>query len=180
MRKWIITGMICAIAGTAFAANLDQGTRELRLAGQVDFETEDNTQIDLAIGYGWLVRDRLELGLVGEVSDNDRVTAWAAGLFADWYLTMEGPIVPYLGIQGTVSGSDITVEDESTDETALVGTARAGGLMFVTENLAVDLSAQYSYATEDIFPEEDEASDTDARILLGLRYFFDMPYPAGM
>ncbi|MDA1349395.1 MAG: hypothetical protein O3A47_11120, partial [Chloroflexi bacterium] len=70
------------------------------------------------------------------------------------------------------SRSEIEAEPSDATEDAVVFEGEAGVKYFVSDGLAV--SAQYvmSWANEDIFFDDAIAEDTDARLEIGMRFYF--------
>ena len=175
VKKLLVFGLAMGLAGASYGANLDEGTHELRLSGLLDPETALDTEARLEGGYGYFLADGVEIGFLAEYSDNDAATSAGGSLFLDvFYTAAGGMLVPYGGVQASVLSSETDFGGVDEDENALVGMAQAGGLFFVTDNLAVDAKGQYRMASEDIYIEDDDVVDTDIRFVMGLRYFFDL------
>lgn len=119
MRKWTIALAIMSLAGsTAFAVNIDQGTRELQLSGGVDFDTAADTRVDLGIGYGYFVRDQIEvIGALG-VSDDDISTEVRGAVSGEYNWDLGTEIVPYVGLG--IGGVNV---DLNTDAFSQIGRA---------------------------------------------------------
>ena len=98
MRKFITFIAVTALAGSVFAANIDQDTKEIGIVGGVDFDTAFGTEVDLTLkgGYFWI--DYLEFGGLIGISDNDVVSAYELGAFAEYNFVLEAPVIPYIGV----------------------------------------------------------------------------------
>ncbi|MCE9615743.1 MAG: outer membrane beta-barrel protein [Lentisphaerae bacterium] len=177
MNVWMTGAMVVACSLSAVAANLDQGTKELRLDGDIDFDTAAGDSIQLDMGLGYFVADNLEVGGVAGLADDDRLTLWRLGAFGELNLPVEDlPVVPFVGAGLAWAYAD---PDRGDSEDALVLGLAGGAKYFVTEDLAIALQLNYQFASEDIFDEEDGLSDTNWDFTLGLRYYFDSPVSSG-
>jgi hypothetical protein len=175
--RFTILLCVLALATASLGANLDRETNELRLSGMVDFDTENNTLVDLEVGVGYFFFDNFEAGLALGVRDDDRVTLFGLGAFVEQNLPINESVVPYLGL--SVDAVSVDVDDgggDDVDENALVLGLQAGLKTFLTEDLAIALQLGFDMATDDVFATEDGGEDTNWVLSLGLRYYFDLFY----
>ena len=177
MRKWTITLAILSLAGsTAMAANIDQGTRSLALSGGVDFDTVADTQFDLGIGYGYFVRDQLEIIGAVSVSDNDLSTLWRVGLAAEYNWDLGNEVVPYVGLGIAGSGADLNTDaiNDGGSESGAVVSAALGTKYFMRDGVAPFIAVRIDAASEDIYLEKGGEPQSDQIVLeWGIRFYFD-------
>lgn len=168
----IISSMVLA-ATVASAATLSQGTKELQFRGNFDLESRVGQVIDFSLGYGVFVADQLEVGVRANIQDDDLTTNWGLGLFSEYNFEMDSPWVPYVGLAMDYQDNDIDGAGEtSTTDNALVIGGSLGVKYFLTENLAIDGSYVFDWATESIYFEDTTLTDTQSRFLFGLRFYF--------
>lgn len=173
MKRWITGLLMVACTATVMAQNIDQGTKELRLDGSIDFDTGAGEEIVLDVGLGHFVVDNVELGGVVGVANNDLITVWRLGGFGELSFPMQdAPLVPFVGAGLAWAYADPDIGDS---EDAMVLGLAAGVKYFLTDDVAISTQVNFEYASEDIFLEDDDISDTNWDITLGLRYFFDWP-----
>ena len=174
MRKLITVLAIMAMAGGAYAANIDQGTKELGLSGGVDFDSAVDTRIDFALSYGYFVRDAVELIGEVEVSDDDISTRYSFGGGAEYNWDLGSEWVPYAGASVLFSGTD---KDVGGSDNAAVGKVSLGAKYFLRDSVAPYVAVDYKIASEDIYPELDgqvvKYSDDEVVISWGIRFYWD-------
>lgn len=164
--------VLMSMAVTSFGAMLQEGTRELGLAGSLDIASADGTAIDLSASYGYFIADGLEIGVSGFWADSDSVTSIGLGAFAEYHFATDSNLVPYVGVGAGWGKTEIDIGDFSADDDALVIAGEAGVKYFFVENIAISLAYVFEWATEDIFFDDDKAEDTDHSIQLGMRFYF--------
>ena len=174
MRKFITFAAVTALAGSVFAANIDQDTKEIGVAGGVDFDTAFGTEIDLTLkgGYFWI--DYLAFGGLIGVFDNDAVKAWELGAFAEYNFVLEAPVIPYIGAALSYGTTEVEIANQAKmDESAAIGSFNVGIKYFITDDVALDTDFVFRIASSEVFPEDDKISDTDIQWRIGLRFFWD-------
>lgn len=175
-RVLLITSTLAlAAAGPAATAQMIYaGTQEIGLSGLIDFDTPAGTLIHLSAVYGFFVADGMELGGSAGMTDDDHHTVWrAAGIFEyDYDLGME--LVPYLGARVGAAKYEIKATNtrRRRDDFALLLGGVAGVKYFIAEHIALDIALNLEWASDDIYPSHGGFENTDARISLGLRFFF--------
>ncbi len=108
--------------------------------------------------------------------DNDAATAFKLGgvgeynfKLSDNYQPVIGTdFVPFVGLGLSYQYVDIHHEREN----ALVFTAEGGAKFFLTDSAAVTLSTVFDLATEEIFPDDDDANRWNLALRLGMRFYF--------
>jgi len=176
MKRIFPALIFCIVTGNVMAANLDQGTHELRLNGLIDFDTANDTLVAFDVAYGYFLIDQWEVGALLSVADDDVSTLYGIGAFTEYFypLPTAPQLVPFGGLNLSIAGGEVDVGPVDEDETALQFGIDFGADYFITDNLALDARVQFRIATDDIFAEDDDIEDTDWRLVLGLRYFFDL------
>ena len=175
MRKFITFIAVTALAGSVFAANIDQDTREIGLVGGVDFDTAFGTEVDLTLkgGYFWI--DYLEFGGLIGIYNNDAVSAYELGAFAEYNFVLDAPVIPYIGVALSYGSTELQLINTAPkkDETAAIGSFNFGIKYFITEDVALDSDIIFRIASSEVFPEDNKISDIDVQWRIGLRFFWD-------
>ena len=185
MRTLLVAAMVMALAVTASGQMLSAGTSELKVEGGIDFDTSDGTLIDFGILYGMYIYDYLEGGLALRLTDSDSITVWRIGVFGQYDFDLGTELVPYLGAGLSLASYEATYDtvvvmadgtsvrsSEEESDNAIVLSGTAGVKFYIAENVAISTALVLEWASEDIYAEEDDFQDTDARIELGMRFFF--------
>lgn len=153
----------------AQAANLLQGNREIGVSGLVDFDTVDDTLIDLSLQYGVLLRDALEAGGRVGIRDSDSATLWSLGGFIEYNFLGETEWVPFVGTGVAITSSDV---NDRSDETGVGLNLTGGTKYFLSDSVALTTALTFEWATDDVFPTDDGAEDTNWDIEIGMRFYF--------
>jgi hypothetical protein len=171
-RALLCVVLAVALTGMSYGAAMDQGSKELALAGSLDFDTAFDTQVVLDTGLGYFIQDNLQLGPLAGVFYNDLITLVRLGAFLEYNIDIDSPLTPFVGAAALWVNGDL---EDGDDEQAVVGSLRAGLKYFVEENWAIALTGVFEAASEDVYAEddEDELTDTDWRMELGIRVYFD-------
>ncbi|HMP89880.1 MAG TPA: outer membrane beta-barrel protein [Kiritimatiellia bacterium] len=172
MKKTVLSLAALALASQVSAAPLALGTQEIRFDGMIDFDSVAGTDISINVGYGYFIMDYLEVGGIGGITDNDIVTTFSVGGFAEYNIDTATELIPFLGSQLRLVYADIDVGATSESQTALALGLYAGAKFFLTEGLAISGRFMIEVASDDIFPEEKKVNDVNFGIDFGLRYFF--------
>lgn len=173
MKKLIIILALVVLAGTSYGNTaLNQDSQELGLSGLVDFDTQNGTLIDARISYGYFWIDDLEFGGFIGFRDDNQYREWELGGFAEYNFRLQSPVTPYLGAALSYADSELTVGANKVGTGAAVGSFNFGIKYFLVENVALATDFVFRIATDDVFPEKEEMSDTDILWRLGLRFYF--------
>ena len=157
-------------------ALVTQGSSELGVEGGLDFASAVGTDVSLDIRYAYFVVDRLSLGGVAGFGDNDAATSFKFGGVGEYNFALPDnyqPVigtdfVPFVGFGLSYQHVDIHHEKEN----ALVFTTEAGLKFFLTDSAAIITSGIFDLATEDIFPDDDDANKWNFALNLGMRFYF--------
>lgn len=161
------------IASVAHAAPIALGTQEVLFYGGIDFESPSGTAVDFDAGYGYFVADYVEVGGLFGFSNDDYISSFAAGGFAEYNFETETDVLPFVGTQLRLIYADVDTAFGSQSETAGALGLYVGVKFFITEELAISMRALFEAATEDIYLEDDgQVENVDMGIDFGLRYFF--------
>lgn len=153
------------LAGSAQAAAYEKGSKTAAFGlNGVDSE------ISLSGQFGYYVIDYLEAGIQGgfdKGDDNDSL--WQVGPYAEYYFPqvrdLSGlPVLPFLGLSGTYYNFD--------GEGVTGGSGYVGLRWHLNESFALYGAYEQRVASEEIFVDDGEISDSDGLFRYGLRYFF--------
>jgi hypothetical protein len=152
---------------------IDQGTKEVGVNGNLNFDTENGTLIDLSATYGYFIRDLIEVGVIGAVADDDDVTFWGAGLFIEGDYDLGNDFFPYAAVSAEFNSTDFEAADGGSESSEAFGLGIWGGFKyFFIENVALDVRVTYRMATDDIYAKDDTLENDDWTSGIGLRVFF--------
>lgn len=180
MRKTRILVMGLALAGWgvqsgAVEPQLHQGTHEFTLQGFADFEERNDFWYFADVGYGYFVRDGLQLGLTFSVQGSDNNDRLTIGPFAEYNFLMGSQFVPYVGFGAQWVNADIKIGGAdglvNTSTDALLLDAEAGIKTFLRDNIALSTGLAYEWATDDVFGAEDDVSDGNGLFKFGMRFY---------
>lgn len=179
--------VILGLATNSQAVKLGADTQSLDLAGGLDFESSAGVNSHIRAGYGYFIMDYFEIGGLINVQHNDAVTTFGFGPKAEYNFELDLPVVvPFVGSALTFQHAKVTstsflVNSDSQIESRSDSDVRNalnldiyGGLkFFVTDQFAITTDLVLSAATSDLYERRDGGtSKTNARLELGLRYYF--------
>lgn len=168
MKKAVALVLCTLVAGAVHAASLKQGTQEIVVEGLFDPDAPGDQQLDLSITYGQFIQDNLEVGVEGSFSDNDLLSTYGIAGFAEYNFDQGTELVPFVGAGiGWIN----TDPDEGSSEDAVAVSVSAGVKYFLAENVAIRADVTYTWASEDVFLEDDDVSDTDLAVNLGMAFY---------
>lgn len=175
---WLAVGLagILAVPAAFGAALVTEGSNEIAVGGALDFASAAGVDLNIRAKYAYFFWDRISLGGRVSLSDNDVADHFGAGLVGEYNFGLpEGyeplfgtDLVPFVG--GAVDYRHVKVFRESDD--AVVFGLEAGVKFFLTDSAAVSLSLVGEWATEEIYADDDEATDLDLFLQLGMRFYF--------
>lgn len=167
----ICSSLLLAVSSTQATA-VAQGAEEIRVNGGIELNTEVGTKVTLELGYGVFVADYFEAGVIGGYRDDDIVTDFFGGLFAEYNFETGTELVPFAGGQLSLHHADIDLIVVEDAVTAVVFGIYAGAKYFLTESVAVSGRLLLEAATDDVFIDEGEPTDNNLTVDLGLNFFF--------
>lgn len=168
LAYWLSIIVLAGQLPAAHAIMISEGTRELTVDGEYQFSSEVGRAFTVNLGLGLFVLDGLQVGLVTGVSDNDIVTLWKGGAFAEYNLDVGRTVIPFLGSRALYSYTDL---EDGAENSVLLG-GYAGIKYFIAENIAISLKYLFEWADDEIFFDNGDAKDTNASIQLGMRFYF--------
>ena len=178
-KTWFAFAVAAMLAGSAFAAdkessgvtpNLDKGTKALEGAGHINLMADE---VQLQLAYGRFVADGIEVAVVAGLRDNDAYMSTELGVRAEYNLAFGSALVPFLSA-GAV-WADVEADDSNIDTDAAVFSVGGGVKYFIRDDVALAVDGSLLSATDDIFvdSEDGEVQDDEARVLFGVRFYFD-------
>ena len=177
MTKVILTAVIAVgLVSGAFAQvtpQVDMGTKEIQGSGSLVGDTPSGDAFALRLGYGYFVRDQLQVSVVGGIEDDDISTAWQLGVATQYNVLPYGwgPWVPYVGAALLAVGTDFSQGDSQTT----AGLRFSGGMKyFLHDHVALGLQAAWDYAFDDVFMDEGgNLNDNQWKLLFGIHVYYD-------
>lgn len=160
----------------AFAQSPEpDGKSQLSLQGSLDFQGANGDNTDIQVGYGWYIDDATLIGgeyrwiLIEDIApgEND-YRAQQAGFVAERLFIGDSALVPYVG--GEIGFRNSRFED--LDESGLVYGGRLGIRYFLTESVAVDVSANLLFSDKQVFIVDFDAEDQYVYPSFGLKAIF--------
>lgn len=174
MKKIISMFIVAGLAGaTAFGAMLNQGTRELSVAANLDRDS-----IMGEISFGQFVRDGMILGVGaggGYMDFGHGSEAYEIGgdVFGQYHFDMAGAVIPFVGVSGGIGYAKIKIKDMGSEsETGLIGEAQFGVKSFIAENIAIAFYGFFDVSNKEVFTDKDEMKKTDYGLRIGMNSYF--------
>lgn len=154
---------------------LDQGTREISIAGRIELPGLDRVDYDLDGSFGYFLRDGWEVGARIGASDFGGADRVDIGGFTEWNFRRESDLVPYIGAGialATVSLDDGLGLSTELDDDGFVFDMEAGVKYFVRPYMAITAGIDFQFSPDDIFATDDSIEDNLTSLNLGMRYYF--------
>jgi len=180
----IIASAICITAsGNALAQDanwtpmLDKGTKEVSIAGRLEFPDFEKIDYDLDGSYGYFIRDGWEIGAQIGAADFGGVDRIDVGVFTEYNFNRDSRWVPYLGAAiglGSVSfdDGDFDTETDLNDDEGAVFDIEAGIKWFVRPYMAISTAINFQFATDDVFATDNSLDDNLTTLQVGMRFYF--------
>jgi hypothetical protein len=170
MKKLLIALLAGLTALSSSAVTLAPGTMETRVSGQLDSTTSQGTEVDAAVSYGYFFRDNIQAGARARFFDNDNATLYGGSGYVEFNFEIGSEDwLPYIeGGAGVAYGDG----EGGVDEFAVTFTLEGGIKYFLAENVAVSTAAVIDLATTEIYPDDKKYDDTDARLVVSIRYYY--------
>ncbi len=166
--RMVVAAAVLAAGLAAQAASLKEGTKEFNVSGLFDPTTASGTEFQMKLGCGYFVQDNIEIGgRIGYENNND-VTQFNAGPFAEMDFDLGSEVVPFVGAELDFAYANTTAGDSG----ALALTGYGGAKYFLSETVALGARLELSAATDKIYPKKDGADSTDVRIEFGMSFYF--------
>ncbi|MBU1908666.1 MAG: porin family protein [Verrucomicrobia bacterium] len=158
------------LAASASAVMLQEGTQEIQVQGNLDFENAGgDTAMDLALGWGYYITDYVEVGVKGGLFLSDAADSYRLGGFGEYHFDIETILVPYMGGGLALLTTDINNGDNTT---ALIVNGAAGLKLYLVENVALSFQTLLELATDDIYIADGKLKNWDLTLELGLRFYY--------
>lgn len=162
LRVTLMTALLLSLS-PSFAQPPELAAKnELSLYGGFDFQGPNGDKIDLAVGYGWFLRDDLLVGgefqwaLLEDIAPGeDDYRSQQASLVVEKLFPGESKLVPYVGLEVGFRNSKF----EDLDESGLIYGGRVGARYFLTESVSIDGSLSWLLADKEVFIVDFEADD---------------------
>ncbi len=173
MKKIIGSAMAIGLASSmAFGAMLNQGTRELGIAAELDRDTAAGE-----VSFGQFIMDGLILGAGAmgayqDYGDLDSKT-YGAKVFAQYHLDMASPLVPFAGAAGGVQYARLELDDAGSEsETGWMGEVQLGVKTFIANNIAIATYGFFDFSNKEIYSDKDEMEKTNWGLRIGMNSYF--------
>lgn len=168
IQKLCIMAASLALGLAATAASLKQDTQEFRVDGHFDPETSSGGEFEVGLTYGYVLQDNLEVGGRLNFSDNDDVSLFSLGGFAEYNFELESDVLPFVGVELSYISGDTGIENNS----AAAISGYAGARYFLTDNVAIGAQLRLSAASDDVYASDNGGAEgTDVTVLFGMSYF---------
>jgi len=148
---------------------LDKGTREISLEGDFSTTGSAGSEIDLSLGYGYFIKDFLEIGVAIDYLDNDFVSNAGINVFGEYNYDTFTNWIPFFGLGIGFSDFDAVVVEASS---ALTVNGFGGIKIFLTEYLALSGKLLLEIASDDIYYDNGDAESINLGLDFGIRVFF--------
>jgi len=169
--KMLVCGLaVFLLAIGAPAVLLSEDTNEIGLSGVIDFDTVNDTLIEMSFLYGYFFLDYVEVGGTFELRNDDSQTFWQIGPMAEYNFDVGTEVVPFLGISAGYAQLNSDLPDGDVD--AFVMGCRGGMKYFFAEYACASLAAVYELASADIYADTADLERRNLKIEWGLRFFF--------
>lgn len=173
MKK--ITGILLAIGlagATTYGAMLNQGTRELGVAADLDRDS-----VVGAVSFGQFIADGMILGvgLNGGYRDYGHSTeeySFGGNVFGQYHFDMASPLVPFAGLVGGVQYTKVETKSYDSSETGVFGEAQLGVKSFIAENIAIAVYGFFDISNKEIYTNKDDMEKTDFGLRVGMNSYF--------
>ncbi len=156
---------------------LDQGTKEISIAGRLEFPDFDKLDYDIDGSYGYFIRDGWEIGAKIGAADFGGVDRVDLGVFTEYNFNRDSQWVPYVGASiglGSVSfdDGDFDSETDLNDGDGVVFDMTAGVKYFIRPYMAISTAINFQFASDDIFATDDSIEDNLTTLQIGMRFYF--------
>lgn len=151
------------------------GKNELSLHGGLDYQGPNGDRIDIAVSYGWFLRNDLlvsgeyQWALIEDIAPGEKdYRSQQGSLVAEKLFIGDSSLVPYAGLEIGFRNSRFTDNDES----GLIYGLRAGARYFLTDSVSVDGSLSWLFSDKEVFIVDFEAEDQYLYPSVGINAIF--------
>jgi len=160
--------IVVVLAGGSEARLMKQGTRELDINGSYDQNTGAGSFFYTALGYGYYIRDDLELAVAGALMFADTYTGIHPAVSMTYDFETGTDWVPFVEANLGYGYWDFKPGTKS----GFVYGGGGGIKYFLANNVAISLAVDYDIASEDLFEEKNGGwGKTNLGMHYGLRYY---------
>jgi hypothetical protein len=168
MKKWVVWLVVLCTATASFGqAMLDQGTRELGVALRVD--QDEDLNIGGAFRAGYFLMTAVEVGadLSFFFGGADFGRAGVDG-FVEINADTGTQLIPYAG-----GGAGLGWVDREDEEDVYLQASAWGGIkVFIVQHFSIGWQGQVWMASEDVYPGDEELSDSDWALIMNTRFYW--------
>lgn len=187
MKKTMIATVVAALgmatsgyasAQESWTPMLGQGTKEVSIAGRLEFPGFDSIDYDLDGSYGYFIRDGWQIGAQIGAADFGGVDRVDVGVFTEYNFNRDSQWVPYVGAAiglGSVSfdGDDFDTETDLNDDEGAVFDIETGVKYFLRPYMAISAAINFQFATDDVFATDNSLDDNLTTLQIGMRFYFN-------
>ena len=182
LRKVCLIALAAALAVPAFGAVIRSDAYALRLDLETGTDPDAYAYPPVSVSLGYFPADNIEVGGVLGIRNADwnsywiTGNVWELGLFGELHFDVDYRFHPLVGARLSM------LDGEKDSDTVYQLFIYGGGKYFLSENMALALSAGLAFATESIYNADTEtkankktsqSGDAIGLLLnLGLRYYF--------
>lgn len=139
-----------------------------------DFEVEgraafDQRELAGEFRFGAFVRDYVQIGIDLTYSDTDRLNRFSLGTYFLWMFETNTYFLPYAGSGLSLSSLDV---DGGVSDSGLDFFLFAGLKYYVADNVSLNTEVKVSYSTAETFFDDDEVTNSDYGLRIGLSYYW--------
>lgn len=177
-----VTGLALVLAcclGAASArgaALVTEGSNEIAVDGVWDFASAAGVALDIRVKYAYFFWDRISLGARTTLSENDVADHFGLGFVGEYNFSLPEGYEPLFGtdlvpfVSAAADYRHVKLFQEKED-VAVFG-VEGGVKFFLTDSAAISLSLVGEWATEEIYADDDEPTDVDLTMQIGMRFYF--------
>lgn len=165
------------------AVQLPQGTQEVGLAGNLNFNAPHKYQLNLDGNYGYFVKDNWEVGGNASLAMNKEDKSAQVGAFTEYNFTNSTNWVPFVG--ASAQFANVNYSHGNLDMAVGSGDANAkhhasavnfkvtGGVKyFINPNVAFTAAVNYNVSTKKINVTENGLRKSFTNVVFGTRFYF--------
>lgn len=177
--KWLALALALGLAVPAAMgeALLTKSTSEMGVGGRLDFASGEGTSFRLDLNYAYFIIDRLSIGSRFAFADNEFDNFYSIGVLSEYNFALPASVKPLFGTDLVpFLGAFVDYRRASfsglSDESAAVLGGEIGTKFFLTDTVSLALGLVGEWATEDIYVDDEELTDLNLFLELGMRFYF--------